>query len=322
MTSPIYHTSPTDIPKNFTALTPSYQLRASLAILSIILFFVLYFLLVAGLGYLAYLAVIYDMGSVNKFTILMKLGAIAGAVMLFVFTLKFIFKIKNFNPKNRIKLNLREQTELKKFVYDLCKKTGAPKPKSVFIDPDVNAYVSYTNMWLSLFLPVRKDLTLGLGLISCLNISEFKAVTAHEFGHFAQSSMKIGSYIISANTIIHDMIFTRDAWDNTLEQWRASDIRLSAAAWLITPVIWLIRQTLNLFYQFLNLMHSSLSREMEFNADKVAVSVTGSDAIVSALWKLDNGSAAWNSTINHAYMAAQKKIFVKNLYAHNNLELG
>jgi Zn-dependent protease with chaperone function len=85
-------------------------------------------------------------------------------------------------------------------------------------------------MWLNLFLPVKKELTVGLGLISCLNLSEFKAVLSHEFGHFAQSSMKIGSYIISANTIIHDLIYSRDKWDDILDQWRASDLRLSVAA--------------------------------------------------------------------------------------------
>jgi len=133
--------------------------------------------------------------------------------------------------------------------------------------------------------------------------------------------MKIGSYIISANTIIHDMIFERDKWDDLLDQWRASDLRLSAAAWVITPIIWIIRQILNLFYQFLNIMYSSLSREMEFNADKVAISTSGSDAIISALWKLDEGSNNWNSTLNNAYLASQKQIYVRNFYVHNALAI-
>ncbi len=68
-------------------------------------------------------------------------------------------------------------------------------------------------------------------------------------------------------------------------------------------------------------MYSSLSREMEFNADKVAVSTSGSEAIVSALWKLDGGSQHWNNTMNHAYLASQKKLFVSNLYEHNNLAI-
>lgn len=321
MTSTLYPPSPTTIPKKLTGLTPSYQLRAFLAILAIILFFALYAAMVVALGYLAYYAVIYDMGHVNKLTILLKVGAIAGAVMLFIFTLKFIFKLKNHKFENRIKLKETEHLELWTFINKICEETGAPKPKSIYVDPDVNAYVAYSNMWRSLFLPVRKELTIGMGLTDCLTLTEFKAVISHEFGHFAQRSMKIGSYIISANTIIHDMIFERDKWDDILDQWRASDLRLSAAAWVITPIIWLIRQTLNLFYQFLNIMYSSLSREMEFNADKVAVSTSGSDAIVSALWKLDDGSNNWNSTLNHAYLASQKKVFVKNLYQHNALAI-
>jgi Zn-dependent protease with chaperone function len=313
----VYPQSPKQLPKNLTALPKSYQLRATLAVLAILAFFVLYAALVVGLGLLFLYAITYEMGHVNKLTILAKVGAIAGAGMLFIFTLKFIFKLKNNKPSNRIKLHKKDYPELWEFVYKICEETNAPKPKWIYADPDVNAYVSYTNMWLSLMLPVRKELTIGLGLVDSLNLSEFKAVMSHEFGHFAQRSMKIGSYIISSNTVIHDMIFSRDKWDDLLDQWRSSDIRLSAAAWIITPIIWLIRQVLALFYQFLNIMYSSLSREMEFNADKVAISTSGSDTIISGLWKLDSGFATWNATINYAYLASQKKQFVKNLYTHN-----
>ena len=321
MTHIYYPASPTNVSNNLTDLTSSYMFRAVLALMAVLLFFVLYAAMVMACAYLAYFAVIYDIISFNKLTILMKVGAIAGSSMLFVFTLKFIFKLKNHKPKNRIELTKHEYPEIWDFIDQICKETGAPKPKSIYVDPDVNAYVSYTNMWLSLFLPVRKDLTIGLGLVSCLNLTEFKAVMSHEFGHFSQNSMKIGSYIVSANTIIHDMIFSRDKWDDLLDSWRGADIRLSAAAWLITPLVWGIRQLLNFFYQFLNIMHSSLSREMEFNADKVAVKTTGSCAIISGLWKLDGGLESWNDTMNNAYLAAQKGFFVNNLYRHNQIAI-
>ncbi len=321
MKTSYYPKSPLNISKKLTRLTVTYQLKAFLAILAIFLFFILYFTMVVGLGYLVYFALVYDMGRINKFTVLMKIGAISGSSMLLLFTLKCIFKLKNYKSSNRIELVKNEHSELWNFVHKVCQETGAPKPKSIYADPDVNAYVSYTNSWLSLILPVKKELTIGLGLICCLDLSEFKAVIAHEFGHFAQRSMRIGSYIMSANTIIHDMVFSRDRWDEILDKWKKSDIRLSAAAWVITPIIWLIRQILNLFYQFLNIMYYSLSREMEFNADKAAIRISGSDAIISALWKLDGGSENWNSTLNHAYLAAQKNIFIKNLYIHNTLAI-
>ncbi|MCB0855064.1 MAG: hypothetical protein KDD63_22740, partial [Bacteroidetes bacterium] len=47
----------------------------------------------------------------------------------------------------------------------------------------------------------------------------------------------------------------------------------------------------------------------------------GSEAIVSALWKLDGGAQSWNNTVNHAYLAAQKKLFSENLYQHNAMDL-
>lgn len=282
--------------------------------MAILLFFALYAVLVIALGYLVYLAVIFDIGAVGLYPLLAKLGAIAGAAMLLFFTIKFLFKLKNPKPPNRIPLTREQQPQLWQFVEQICRETGAPLPKYIYVDPDVNAYVAYTNIWLSLFFPVRKELTIGLGLVNCLNMSQFKGVIAHEFGHFSQRSMKIGSYINSANTIIHDMIFTRDKWDELLAKWKSADFRLSVAAWLITPIIGLIRQILRLFYSFLNIMYSSLSREMEFNADKVAVTVAGSEAIISALWSLDSRLKYWVDTINSAYLAAQKGIHCGNLY--------
>jgi len=318
-TSKLYPNNPEYLPKDLTKLTTIYKVKVTLAILAVLLFFVSYTAMVVSAGYLIEYAIFYPIYDVNKFTILLKIGAIAIALTLFTFTLKFLFKIKNHKIPNRVKLKEKDNPELWAFVMQICQDTGAPTPKSIYVDPDVNAYVSYSNVWLSLIFPVKKELTIGLGLVSCLNISEFKAVVSHEFGHFAQRSMRIGSFIMSANTIIHDMIFSRDSWDNALDQWRSADIRVSIFAWAVTPIIWVIRQLLNLFYQFLNIMHSSLSREMEFNADKVAVSTSGSDAIVSGLWRLDNGSTNWNNTIQNAYLSSQKNAFVNNLYTHHLL---
>ncbi|TLX72982.1 hypothetical protein E9993_16065 [Labilibacter sediminis] len=312
-----YPKSPEKIQSGLTRLPITYHFKALTAVFSVLLFFVLYVLLVLGAAYLVHEAIFYDLNVINKWTILLKIGAVASSLMLFVFTLKFIFKLKNHPIKNRVKLHKKDYPDIWEFVYQICKETGAPKPKNIYVDPDVNAYVAYSNMWLSLFMPVRKELTIGLGLVSCLNLSEFKAVISHEFGHFSQRSMTIGSYINTANTIIHDMIFSRDKWDEILEKWQQLDFRLSFAAYILMPVIWLIRQLLNLFYQLLNILYSSLSREMEFNADKVAVKTSGSEAIVSGLWKLNYGYEAWNKTLNNAYLASQKQLYVKNLYTHN-----
>lgn len=321
MDSKILSPYPANIPSGLTAVNKNYYFKATLAVIAILLFFVLFLSLVALTSYLAFLAITYPMDTINKFTILVKLGAIAGSGMLVVFTLKFLFKIRNHHPENRIEIDPVDEPELWNYVLDICKHTGAPKPKYIYLDPDVNAYVRYTNSWLSLIMPVKKELTIGLPLTKCLELSEFKAVLSHEFGHFAQKSMRIGSYIHTANTIIHDLIYNRDSWDNALARWRQSDIRIAFPAWILSPVIWCIRELLKLFYLMLNLLNSSLSREMEFNADKFAAKSAGSEAIISSLWKLDPASDQLNSVMNHLYNASKLSKYSSNIFYHYQIEL-
>ncbi len=222
-------------------------------------------------------------------------------------------KAQKFKGKS-VEITQESEPELYDFVQNLIKQTGAPKPKYIGVNNDVNAFVYYGNTFLSLFLPARKNLMIGMGLMNGLNVSEFKAVLAHEFGHFSQSSMRVGSYVYMANRIIHDMVYNRDRWDMLLDEWRAQDIRLSFMAYALMPVVWLVRQFMVLFYKLLNMLYASLQREMEFHADKVAVSVSGSDAIVTALWKLEFASEALQQAYQNIYHASKQEIYSQNIY--------
>ena len=61
-----YPPSPQIASKEYTALPSSYKIKAGLAILAILLFFILYFGLVIALGFLCKWAVMYDIMSINK----------------------------------------------------------------------------------------------------------------------------------------------------------------------------------------------------------------------------------------------------------------
>lgn len=310
-----YPPNPSHIPDGLTKVSKKYTQKVATAVLGLILFFLLYFSMVIGFAYLAY-------ASFMKFQTyrgdIWDLALAVGAFMLFLFTLKFIFKKDSYKDKLSVSITRKDHPDLYDFVHKIADDANAPKPKKILIDQDVNASVSFHSTFWSLFTPGKKNLRIGLGLVNGLNLTEFKAVIAHEFGHFSQSSMRIGSYVYMTNKIIHDMIFERDYWDRALEIWRSIDIRLSFIAWIITPFVWLIRQLLLLLYRLLNMLHASLSREMEFHADKVAVSLTGSKAIVSALWNLEHINLAWNDTLGYTGTAATQKIYTKNLFAHQN----
>lgn len=307
-------TFPESLPKNLIAVTFSYRVKVLLAIVSILLFFSLFFALI-GLSFLVfYYALIFPLWNISFWSIVIKLGAIAGAGMLIVFLFKFMLNLRNQVPQNRIEVSKKSEPELWQFIEAICNKTGAPKPVRIYLDPDVNAYVRYTNNILSLILPVRKELTIGYPLFSILNISEFQAVMSHEFGHFAQRSMRVGSYIGTANHIIFDMINRRDKWDEGLATWMRQDLRIAFFAWILFGLIWTLRQLMKLFYLMLNLLNGSLSREMEFNADKFAVSTTGSMPIITGLWKLEDAQLTLNRILNFCYQAQLKDIYTNKIY--------
>ena len=94
----------------------------------------------------------------------------------------------------KIRITKEKEPALFQLIEETYQQVGAPAPKHVFLTTDVNAFVSYDSSFWSMFLLVKKNLTIGLGLINSTTVSEFKSILAHEFGHFSQRSMKVGSY--------------------------------------------------------------------------------------------------------------------------------
>ena len=112
------------------------------------------------------------------------------------------------------------------------------------------------------FLPTPKNLQIGLGLLNVLNLSEFKAVLAHEFGHFTQKSMRVGSYVYIANRFMIDMVAGRDWLDDLMLRLRRYRNFVGAMATLCWGIFWLFRKVLTgCFYGINFLGRALLARE-------------------------------------------------------------
>src|SRR5262249_27733349 len=207
---------------------------------------------------------------------------------------KGLFKHQRVDRSLYVEVKENDQPELFGFIRRLARDTGAPFPRRVYLSPEVNAAVFYDSSVLNLVLPVRKNLLIGLGLVNVLTLDEFKAVLAHEFGHFSQKSMKLGSYVYLSNHIIADMVYGRDSWDDWLETWKRQDIRIGIFGWILFGIVWALRMLLAGVFRVINYANSALSRQMEFQADLVAASVTGSDSLVLALSRLDFAGESLN----------------------------
>lgn len=241
-------------------------------------------------------------------------GIVAGLLCLFL--VKGFFKWRRAETGQRLEVTEKDQPVLFAFIRQLCHDTRAPLPHRVFLTPDVNAAVFYHESLLSLVLPTPKNLVIGLGLVNQLNLSEFKAVLAHEFGHFSQNSMKLGSYVYVSNRVVGDLVYGRDWLDNFVAALRGVDIRIAIFAWGFSGILWVLRQGLQGMFRAINFANSALSRQMEFNADLVAVSVTGSDALVHGLARLDFAMDSLTQAWNDLTTAADHQRYSRDFFYH------
>lgn len=294
-----YPQGPAQTPADLTRPTGAYRRHAWWAVASLMLFVALYLALTAWFAWTAYRllgeAVAGGQGD-NLGNILVG----ASAAFLAVFMLKALFFVKRGEVPDAVEIKADKQPRLFEFLYRLADEAGAPRPKRVYLSPRVNAAVFYDLSLLNLLFPLRKNLEIGLALVNVLTLSEVKAVLAHEFGHFAQRSMAVGSWVYIAQQIAAQIVAKRDALDKALEVISRIDVRVAWIGWLLQLVVWSIRSLMDTVLRVVVLAQRALSRQMEFQADLVSVSLTGSDELVHALHKLQAADDSWGRTLNFA----------------------
>lgn len=293
----IYPPGPSDVPPGLTRPSASYQRNAWLAVAGLLLFIVLYLALTswfAFAGLRGALRLALDGASAS----LPEWLACGGSLYLTVFLAKALFFIRKGEYADGLELTRTDEPRLFAFLDQIADDAGAPRPHKVFATARVNAAVFYDLSLLNLIRPSQKNLEIGLGLVNMLNLSEFKAVCAHEFGHFAQRSMALGRWVYTAQQIAAHIVAKRDLLDRFLRRLSNLDVRISWIGWLLSLVVWALRAIVDTTFRLVILAQRALSREMEMQADLVAVSLTGSDALVHALHRLQIADDAWDRTLN------------------------
>lgn len=286
---------PDGIPADLAAPTPSYKRHAWLALFGLAGFVGLYLSLTVYFCWTAYrLGSEVFSGRLEGLSVLLPLPAAFFAV----FMLKGLFFIRRGGSEHRIEVTADEEPRLFAFLHQLADDVGAPRAHRVFLSPDVNAAVFYDLSIANLVLPSKKNLEIGLGAVNALSLGELKAVLAHEFGHFAQRSMAVGTWFYTAQQIAAHIVGKRDALDKLLDFLSGIDLRVAWIGWLMRLVVWALRAVLETALSLAMLAERALSREMEFQADLVAASMTGSDALVHALHKLHAGDEAWDRALH------------------------
>jgi Zn-dependent protease with chaperone function len=299
--------------ERLTRPSPAYKRSARLAVAGLLGFVLLYFAMAGWFLWTAYrLVLVLQHSSSDGFWT--GVGALCAA-FFGLFMLKAVLSIRKPLPEGLTEVTAKEQPKLFSFLYDLADQAGAPRPHRVFLSNRVNAAVFYDVSLLNLIFPSRKNLEIGLPLVNVLPLGELRAVLAHEFGHFAQRSMAVGRWAYVAQQVATHLVSHRDKFDGFLDGLGRIDIRLRVFAWLLQLVVWAIRSLVESAFRLVIAMQSALSREMEMQADLVAVSLTGSDALVHALHRLHAADDAWGRAMSFVRGEAAEKRATRDAFA-------
>jgi len=308
----VYPAGPGSVPADLTRPTRAYRTHAWLAMAGLTLFVLLYLALASWFTWTAYrLFASLAHGGDPLWTL------VAGVCSAFlaVFMWKALVFVKHRHAIDDIEVTASEQPRLFAFINRLADEAGAPRAHRVFLSPRVNAAVFYDLSVLNLLFPSRKNLEIGLGLVNAVSLGELKAVLAHKFGHFGQRSMAVGRWVYIAQQIAAHIIAKRDALDAFLRGLSRVDLRIAWVGWLLSLIVWSIRSLMETVFRVVVLAQRALSREMELQADLVAVSLTGSDALIHALYKLNVADEAWERALAFADSEAREKRSVIDLFA-------
>lgn len=231
-------------------------------------------------------------------TIVLGIGLASLGILNLIFLVKFIFKSHKVDMSHLIEIKKSEEPKVFKMIDDIVLEVGTTFPKKVFLSSDVNASVFYDSSFWSMFLPIRKNLQIGVGLVNTVTKEELRAILSHEFGHFSQKTMKVGSYVYNVNQVIYNMLYENESYDNLVQKWANISGYFSIFVIIAEKINQGIRWILRKLYDEVNKSYMGLSREMEFHADDIAASVTGYVPLKKSLLRLGLANSSYDNVLN------------------------
>jgi hypothetical protein len=271
------------VKKLVPARTPiHYQVGLLLVAIMMVLLPAIYVALIGGVGFWSWL-VFSDGGSrlrsawgIHNDDLIFFSGFI-GIIAVF-FLIKPLFARRGKGPAP-LTIGPDEEPALRAFVDRIAEVVGAPKPRAIEVDCEVNAAAGFRRGFWSLFTNDLK-LIIGLPLAGGLDLRCFGGVLAHEFGHFAQGTgMRLTYLIRTINAWFARVVYERDAWDERLAAWsRGGDLRLMIFLMAVRLFIWFSRRILWVLMHIGHGISCFAMRQMEYDADSYEAQFAGSSA--------------------------------------------
>lgn len=309
-------------------LSPEFKTQTTRAISTIVLFVVTYLLillLTLGLtGVSVYFGLMLIATLPGFLTLVVGAGLASFGVLILIFLVKFMFTENKVDRSHLREIKKADEPELFKMIDEIVRTVGTNFPKKIYLSGDVNAAVFYDSSFRSMFFPVKKNLQIGIGLVNTVTQAELKAILSHEFGHFSQKTMKVGSYVYNVNQVIFNMLYDNNSYHKLIHQWANINAFISLFVVVAVKLIEGIQWVLKKMYEVVNRSYMALSREMEFHADEIAANVTGYEPLKDSLQRMSLADHAFNTVLSFyggkiAENQKSENIYLEQTYVLNFL---
>ncbi|MFC9254627.1 M48 family metallopeptidase [Amycolatopsis thailandensis] len=169
------------------------------------------------------------------------------------------------------------QPALWALVRELADEAGTRPPDEIYLDADVNAAVTERTSWLGLRV-LRRRMIIGVPLLMGLRQDQFRAVLAHELGHYSNKDTRFSALTYRGRKSIARVVngLGRDGYFERF-------------------VGWLFRQYAKLYF----MVSMSVCRDQELAADAVSARLAGTDAAASALREIEALAVTWRFFMNN-----------------------
>ena len=263
-----------------------YQLGLLLASLVMLLLIAVYFAFIALVCYGVYCHAIFDTwiftsihngrGALYAFALYLA-PLLAGSVLIF-----FLFKplfARSGTTIPPVSITRQKEPLLFEFVERICRAVGAPMPRRIDVDVNVNASAGFRRGLWSMIIGRDLVLTIGLPLAAGMSTRQLAGVLAHEFGHFQQGAGMRMSYLVRRISFwFTRVVYERDSWDIWLAQMSQTDTNVVNMVFqFVRGCVWATRKLLWGLMLLGHLVSGFLLRQMEFDADRFETQLAGSE---------------------------------------------
>lgn len=238
--------------------------------------------------------------------------------------LRPFFVLYKSGRDERIEITEMEAPELVSLIHKIAYLTKNDTPKHIYVSAVANACVFFDTKFSNIFVPVKKNIEVGLGVFKHMSVAETAACIAHEFGHFSQDTMRWGTVVHVLNTVIINLMSVNERWNTTVNKlinfpWIIGggiiySVLIKALGWILYAITIGYMSIMETIYKKIQLAYLELSRKMEYEADAVSARIVGSDVYVSFASKLMETSKRENAFFGMAQRMASRNLLINDFW--------